>query len=267
MGFCRYIGVLMELVLQVLITVIVFLLGASIYSFLNVVRFRLPRKMDFIRGRSICPACKRELTGKDLVPVFSYLLLRGRCRYCGDRIPADSLLTELVGGVSAALAGYILGWNIQTAVIWLFFSILFEVALLDAQTMEIPDGFVAALALIGLAGILTGPSLPLAERLIGVFSVSVPLLLLTLLIPGAFGGGDIKMMAACGLFLGWKLSLVALFLAVVTGGFYGIYLLAAGKKGRKEHFAFGPFLCAGMFLAYFWGTPLLDWYLGLLALN
>ena len=71
----------------------------------------------------------------------------------------------------------------------------------------------------------------------------------------------------CGLFLGWKLSLVALFLAVVTGGFYGIYLLAAGKKGRKEHFAFGPFLCAGMFLAYFWGTPLLDWYLGLLALN
>lgn len=147
-----------------------------------------------------------------------------------------------------------------------FLGMLAVVAYTDWRTMKIPDRFTLVLAVIGAVSVVTMPGIRLADRLIGVFSVSVPLLLITLIVPGAFGGGDIKLMGACGLLLGWKLSLVSLVLAVMTGGFYGIWLLAAGKKGRKEQFAFGPFLCLGMVVALFRGEELLAWYLGLCGL-
>ena len=92
--------------------------------------------------------------------------------------------------------------------------------------------------------------------------VSLPLYLLTIPVPGAFGGGDIRLTAACGIFLGWKLNLLALFLAVMGGGIYGMWLLATKRKGKKDHFAFGPFLCVGMAIAMFAGENILNWYLG-----
>lgn len=146
---------------------------------------------------------------------------------------------------------------------FLFFVILFLVAAADIKTMEIPDKYVIAILVLGLVSLVTIPDRPLADRLIGMCCVSLPLAAITLLIPGAFGGGDIKLMGACGLLLGWKLSLLSFFLAIVTGGFFGAYLLVSGRKGRKEHFAFAPFLCAGMAAAVLWGDVLLGWYAGL----
>lgn len=96
------------------------------------------------------------------------------------------------------------------------------------------------------------------------FSVSLPLFAITLAVPGAFGGGDIKLMAVIGFFLGWKMSLTAFMLAVFSGGIYGIGLLLSKKKGAKEHFAFGPFLCAGTALTLFVGEWLLSWYLSII---
>ncbi|MDO4566903.1 MAG: A24 family peptidase, partial [Oscillospiraceae bacterium] len=101
------------------------------------------------------------------------------------------------------------------------------------------------------------------ERLIGVFAVSLPLLLITLFIPGAFGGGDIKLMAVCGFALGWRLALLAAFIGILTGGIYGVYLLAAKKKERKEHFAFAPFLSLGCAVSLLFGESILSWYLSL----
>ncbi|MDO5407494.1 MAG: A24 family peptidase [Eubacteriales bacterium] len=159
-----------------------------------------------------------------------------------------------------------MGGVLSAVTVAAFLVMLAAVALTDWITMEIPDRFTAALAVIGVVSIVTMPEISPGSRLAGVFSVSVPLFLMTYFIPGAFGGGDIKLMGACGLLLGWKLSLVSLVLAILTGGSYGIWLLAAGKKGCKDHFAFGPFLCLGMFLALFWGEELVDWYLGLCGL-
>lgn len=237
--------------------------GASIFSFLNVVIYRVPRQESFVIGTSYCPGCGHRLSGLDMIPVFSWLFLRGRCRYCGGKIPARDTLVEFFGGCMALLCGYKIGYNLAILTVFAFLCMISVVALVDMDTMEIPDGFVLVILLIGLASIRTMPGIPLTERLIGIISVSVPLLLITMVVPGAFGGGDIKLMGACGLLLGWKLSLISLFLAVLTGGLYGIYLLAARKKGRKEHFAFGPFLCLGMLTALFWGRELLSWYLGL----
>ena len=242
------------------------LFGACIFSFLNVVIYRVPRQLSFVRGRSQCPGCGHCLTGLDMVPVFSWLFLRGRCRYCGGKISARYTWIELFGGCIALLCVFKIGFNLAAFTAFAFLGMLTVVAFVDIDTMEIPDELVLAIFLIGLISIVTMPGTALVGRLIGMIAVSLPLLLITLVVPGAFGGGDIKLMSACGLLLGWKLNLVALLLAILGGGLYGMYLLACKKKGRKEHFAFGPFLCAGMLIALFWGNQLADGYLRLSGL-
>ena len=138
-------------------------------------------------------------------------------------------------------------------------GILLSVSLIDAETQIIPDRLNLALAVCGAVSVLLSPAdwLP---HVIGAFCVSVPMFLLCLVIDGAFGGGDIKLMAAAGLFLGWQNTLLAMFFGIVFGGMYGIYLLAAKKAGKKDHFAFGPFLCAGIVIAMLFGGPVLEWY-------
>ena len=134
-----------------------------------------------------------------------------------------------------------------------------SVSLIDAETQTIPDRLNLALAVCGAVSVLLSPAdwLP---HIIGALCVSVPMFLLCLVIDGAFGGGDIKLMAAAGLFLGWQNTLLAMFFGIVFGGVYGIYLLAAKKAGKKDHFAFGPFLCAGIVIAMLFGGPVLEWY-------
>lgn len=244
--------------------------GASVFSFVNVVVYRLPRKMNYCTGKSICPACERALKGAQMIPVFSYLFLRGKCGYCKSAIPFRYVFMEIIGGV---LALFTFIWYVdfihfemsalfKFLLVFTFLSVLAAIAFIDADTMEIPNGLVLFAAVLGLGAVFLFPQISLIDRGIGILSVSVPFLLLALAISGAFGGGDIKLMAACGLFLGWKLNLVALFFALITGGAYGVYLLASKKKGRKDHFAFGPFLCAGVALSLFFGQLALNGYLG-----
>ncbi len=145
-----------------------------------------------------------------------------------------------------------------------FLCVLAVVAWTDHRTMEIPDILPAAILFLSVAAYLTGREPDLFSRFIGFFSVSLPMLLMTLAIPGAFGGGDIKLMAACGAFLGWRTALESSFFAILGGGIWGIWLLISGKAGRKDHFAFGPFLCAGAVIAFFGGDQILGWYLSLL---
>lgn len=163
-----------------------FALGASIFSFLGVVIWRLPRGESVVKGRSHCPACARTLSPAELVPCLSFLVQGGRCRGCGARIPARDFCLEVLGGVCSCACAY------------------------------------------------------------------------------AFGGGDIKLMAGAGFFLGARLTVVAAFLGILLGGGFGALLLAAKKADRKTRFAFGPFLCIGIAAAMFFGERLADWYIGLL---
>lgn len=245
-----------------ILTVLIFILGSCIFSFLNVVIYRLPRKLDFVTGRSMCPSCGHMLGAMDMIPVFGWVFLKGKCRYCGGKVSARYPAVELLGGALGVLCLHYYGMNPGAIVAFAFLCILTVVSFVDLDTMEIPFPLVVAAALTGVLSCLFFPEISLAERGIGILCVSLPLYLLTLLIPGAFGGGDIKLMAACGIFLGWKLNLLALFFAVMGGGIYGIWLLATKRKGKKDHFAFGPFLCAGIAAAMFAGKNILDWYLG-----
>ena len=249
---------------------VIFLIGASVFSFLNVVVYRLPRKMNYVSGHSVCPNCENKLKWYQLIPIFSYIFLGGKCGFCKNKISFRYTLMEILGGVFAlgSFLWYVDLFNLdfyallRSILVFALLGVLTTIAFIDGDTMEIPNGLVIFVAVFGILSYFLFPEIGIMDRIIGIFSVSVPFLLLTLAIDGAFGGGDIKLMAACGLFLGWKLSLVALFFALLTGGAYGIYLLISKKKDRKDHFAFGPFLCVGVALSQFFGQIVLNWYLG-----
>lgn len=193
---------------------------------------------------------------------LNVVILRGRYHSCKEPILLRHLFVELIGGCAALLSVWYYGFRLQTVVIFAFLCMMTVISFVDMDTMEIPNGFVMGVFMAALVSVFVFSEISLFERMIGLFSVSVPLLFITLTVPGAFGGGDIKLMAAGGLFLGWKLSLVSFLCAVLTGGVYVVYLLVSGKKGKKDCFAFGPFLCIGMTMALFWGDMIIEWYMG-----
>ncbi len=291
----------MVTILYIVLLVLVFALGAMIGSFLNVVIYRLPRKENFVSGRSYCPNCHHELKALDLVPVASYLFLGKTCRYCTKPISPRYMLIEcLTGGLAllsylaflppggfllplgsselfsltAKEAGLMAEWLpfemsaylgavIATLMVFFVLCLLVVVTFIDADTMEIPNSLPLWLAFLGIISFAFGPTaaLPWYDHLIGAVCISAPMLLLAFIVIGSFGLGDVKLIAAAGLFLGWQLTLLATFIGIIIGGAYGIYLLATRKKGRKEHFAFGPALCMGIALSIFAGEPLLVWYM------
>ena len=263
----------MLLLIEFLLGAIQFMAGAALFSFLNAAAYRLPRGMKLVNDHSACPQCGARLTAPDLIPVVSWLALRGRCRHCGAKIPVRYLLMELTGGGLALLciarfgasSAGLFGFSAPALLSLCFLGILTAIALIDGETQTIPDRLNLAVAVCGVLALFFMPGVTPAARLIGAACVSVPMFLLCLAVPGGFGGGDIKLMAAAGLFLGWKLTLLSAFLAILGGGAYGAYLLAAKKKARRDHFAFGPFLCAGMVVALFLGEPILGWYLQFFA--
>ncbi|MDO4331120.1 MAG: A24 family peptidase [Eubacteriales bacterium] len=143
-----------------------------------------------------------------------------------------------------------------------FFTLLAVIARMDQKTMKIPDGLVWAVAAVGAVSVFTMPETGLTSRIAGMLAVSLPILFISMAAPKAFGGGDIKLMAAGGLFLGARLIATAFVFGIVSGGICGLALWITGKKGRRDVFPFGPFLCAGMALGYFWGDAAWRWFWG-----
>ncbi|MDO4545787.1 MAG: prepilin peptidase [Bacillota bacterium] len=246
-----------------------FLFGICIGSFLNVVIYRVPNHISVAKGRSFCPKCGESLKAIDLVPVVSFLCLKRRCRYCGEPISGRYPLVELLGGIFFVISVAVYGITWQSLITFMAACILIAIAFIDRDTMEIPNGLVLLLmipALLTAIPILAINDATIISKLIGVVAVALPMILMNLIISNSFGGGDIKLMAVCGFMLGWQSELVAIFIGLVTGGIYGIYLMTSGKKGRKDHFAFGPFLVVGIMVALYMGPALIGWYTSLFGL-
>lgn len=238
--------------------------GACVFSFLNVLVYRLPRALNFVSGRSFCPNCEHSLSYADTVPILSFLFLRGKCRYCKSPISWRYTIVEALGAALSVLCFLRSETLLLFALNFVFLFLLTAVSLIDIDTMEIHPALQYALLALAACSCLLNPSLGLLARGIGAICVSLPMFIIERIIPDGFGFGDIKLMAIAGLFLGWKLTLLSFFLAILTGGVYGIYLLLIRKKGRTEHFAFGPFLCLGMCAALFYGELMINWYISLL---
>lgn len=252
--------------MQVYWGVVTFLFGIVVGSFLNVLIYRLPRELNIAKGYSFCPACHHRLYPVDLVPVFSWLFLRRRCRYCGEPIswvyPAVELANALLW-VGCYIAFGLTGEALAAAGIC---SALIVVAFCDWQHREIPDSMNITIALMGVILVFVSNALALKERLIGAICVSGVLFLLAFVTGGrAMGGGDIKLMAALGLCLGWKLTVFTTFLGALLGSITFVVLSKTKSKLGRE-VPFGTFLAAAGVIALFWGDQLLRWYFGLLGM-
>lgn len=177
--------------------------------------------------------------------------------------PAENRMVSLAGGILALVITGYYGMSMAALTLFLVSAVLVMITVIDAYTQTIPPVLNIILGALGLVSILTMPGISVAERVIGFFCISVPMFLIVLLVPGGFGGGDIKMMAASGILLGWKGNLAAFFIGLIIGGVYGAFLLISGKKGRKEHFAFGLCLSIGIFVSAYAGIGMriVDQYL------
>ncbi len=251
------------MILKILMECVVFILGTMVFSFLNVVIYRLPERKSVLKGSSICQKCGHDLSVKDMIPVLSWLLLKGKCRYCGGKISVRYALVELLGGVTAVFVSLYYGLNMQALTVFLFLSVMTVITFIDIDTMEIPPVLNFCIFLIGVLSIWTIGGISITDRIIGMLVISAPLYVLALF--GGFGGGDVKLMFAAGFLLGWKATVAGFFIGIIIGAVYAGYLLIKKLKGMKAEVAFGPFLCLGMAVAVFVGEKLLDIYISFLG--
>ena len=249
--------------------VIAALFGLCIGSFLNVVIWRLPRGGSLVKPeRSECPSCHHVLGGVDLLPLLSYLMLRGKCRHCGAAISARYPLVEGTTCVLFVACFFRFGWSSALIASAALVSVLVVCVLVDIDHMLVLDEVLIA---GGIAAILMNAAFSALcswqDMLLGIVAGAAPLALVALAagkITGqrAMGGGDIKFMAMAGAFLGWQNALLALVLGSVGGGLVLGALLAAKKISLHRRVPFIPMLAGGAALALFFGKALLGWYLG-----
>ncbi|WP_303869934.1 A24 family peptidase [Acetobacterium wieringae] len=249
---------------QFILYLYIFVIGMVIGSFLNVVIYRVPREISVAKGRSFCPNCNAPIKGYHNIPVFSYFWLRGKCVDCGEPIAIRYPLVELFAGLLAVLIFAVYGFSFEWLVVFSAGAILICITMIDFDTMTIPNGLIIALIIPALLSFFVFPQVGLLSRVIGIVVISLPMLVLALFIPDAFGGGDIKLMAVAGFMLGWGNTLLATFIGVVLGGVVAVYLLV--KKTADKHMAFGPYLAIGIMTALLFGDIIIGWYLNLFGL-
>lgn len=248
---------------------LVFLCGACAGSFINCAADRYALKESIFRGRSHCPSCGHTLGILDLFPILSYLFLRGRCRYCQAHIPIRCLVTEIFGGLFFLSAAARFGFSFQTLEACLLLAALFAVALIDLDTMEIPDGILVFCVLIFLL-FLPAHSAPLTRLRDGALSALIfggGFLILSLFMDfvlkrESLGGGDIKLFATLGLFFGgWK-SLLLIILSCLVGL---LFFLACCRHGdRRKEFPFGPSIAFAAWIVLLFGQNIINFYLSLI---
>ena len=239
----------------------IFILGIIVGSFLNVCILRLPKGNDIIKERSHCLGCGSVLKWYELIPLVSFILQLGRCRHCGMRLSWQYPLVEAANGLIWIGFFWLYGMSMTTVLYAACASVLIIVAVVDFRTYEIPPGLNICIGILGLMNLLFNweawPS-----YVAGFFAVSSLFLVIYLLTKGrGIGGGDIKLMAAAGLLLGWQGIILALMVGATLGSVIHVILMIWKGKGRV--LAFGPYLAAGIFVAMAAGEPIIAWYAGL----
>lgn len=236
--------------------------GLVIGSFVTVVGHRVPRGESIVGPRSRCTTCGAQIAAYDNIPVFSWAVLRGRSRCCGDRISARYPLTELtLGALYLATVAVLWGDTTELALGLVFVTALLAVTLTDLDRRVIPNKVLLVAAVAGVAIAALGDPSSLPERAIAAAAAGGGLFLVALAYPRGMGLGDVKLAAVMGLFLGRNVA-PALLVALLAGSLVGLVLIARhGAEARKRAIPFGPFLALGGVVALLAGDQLVDWYL------
>lgn len=243
--------------------ILVFIIGSCIGSFLNVCIYRIPNNEDITITRSHCFNCGNVLKWYDMFPVISYLVLKGKCRNCHAKISVQYPIVELLNGILYLFIFYIKGIEIETLIICFLSSCLIVLSVIDWRIYEIPVGLNVFIAILGVINLIIHYT-DWTNYLIGAFCVSGFMLLLFIVTKGrGIGGGDIKLMFAAGLLLGWQNIILAFALGCIIGSV--IHLMRMKISGQDHVLAFGPYLSVGIMIAALYGRQIVSAYLSLIV--
>lgn len=247
--------------------VLIFILGLIVGSFSNVCIYRIPRNESIIYPASHCPKCRSNISPKDNIPLLSFILLKGRCRNCKSKISIQYPIVELLTGFIYLIIYLIFGLSVQTLIYIILSSALIIIAFIDLNEQIVPD-------VISLPGIVVGfilsffiPYISFINSSLGVIVGGGIILIIGLagsviFKKEAMGGGDVKLAAMIGAFLGWRYIIISLFLGFFLGAVAGIFLILSKIKSREDVVPFGPFIVLGSFITLLWGEKIIIWYIG-----
>lgn len=250
--------------------------GITIGSFLNVCIYRIPKNESLSKQSSHCPKCNNKIKAYDLIPLFSWLFLRGKCRYCKEKI---SPRYPIVEGLNALV--YILAFSyidmfetpLHGVITALFFSILIVIGFIDYDTLEIDVRLLFGILILGVLSAVFTDTLPLKARIIGVFCVSVPFFIIgelsSIYIKKKTGEkmrgielGDTLLMLCSGFLIGYKAIIASAFIGILIAAVVGVI---NKLKTKESKFAFGPYLAIGIFAGFFLGEKIINWYINLIT--
>jgi leader peptidase (prepilin peptidase)/N-methyltransferase len=262
-----------ELPFKLMIYTIVFLFGICIGSFLNVVIIRLPRHESLIKRSSHCMTCGTKIRPIDLIPVFSWLLLRGKCHACGEKISPRYPIVESLNGILYVLTFMILDINAKAIITCVLMSLLIVIGFMDWDTQEIDLIIVGMILLLAVPAAIFTDDVELKHRIIGAFVISVPFFIIGELSRPiirkrfeedfrAIELGDTILMFAAGALLGTQAVIVSALIGIIAAAVFGLIIKFATKESK---FAFGPYLSMGIAVAMLWGNQIASWYIDLLT--
>jgi len=248
----------------------IFAFGLCVGSFINVCIYRLPSNQSIVYPRSFCPRCEVPIRFYDNIPVLSYILLLGRCRHCKARIPFRYVLVEIAGGAFAVLTYLKFGLSVEALLYYLFIAALLVITYIDIDHRIIPDVISIPGIPAGFAASFFLPALSYRDSLMGIFIGGGTLYGIAwayhaLTRKEGMGGGDIKLLAMIGAFIGWKGVLFTVFVSSAVGTVCGMAVMLHQRGGMKLAIPFGPFLSIGAIAYVYFGPDLISWYFGMLG--
>jgi leader peptidase (prepilin peptidase)/N-methyltransferase len=242
------------------------LYGLLIGSFLNVCIYRIPREESIVFPSSHCPNCGTSLKWCDLVPVLSFIVQGGKCRYCGEKISPQYPIIELLNATIYLFIYSQFDFSLELLFYAIIFSILIIITVIDLQHMIIPDILVIMILVSTIiyklvSYLLYSNSPEILNSIGGLVLSSLLFILIILISKGGMGGGDVTLIGALGFILGIKKVFLTIFLSFILGAIISIFLLITKIKGKKDPIPFGPFIILGFFITVFWGEGLISWYI------
>ncbi|MBE6062358.1 MAG: prepilin peptidase [Clostridium butyricum] len=246
--------------------IFVFILGLVIGSFLNVCIYRIPMNESIIFPASHCTSCKHSLHVLDLIPVMSYLMLKGRCRYCENRISIRYPILELFNAILYLLIYYKFGIDILTLKYCMLVSLLIVISIIDYNTQNVYSITILVGVVISSLFILIQYILYDQSSFNFILGGIIGALIIGLVVfaTKGMGEGDIEIAGICGLFIGYKIIFLSLFIAIIVGGIFAIGILLLKVKEAKDKIAFGPFIAIGTIISIMYGSELIEMYIKLL---
>ncbi|WP_249028864.1 prepilin peptidase [Tannockella kyphosi] len=222
-----------------------FIVGSIIGSFMNVLIYRIPKNIGFIKGRSYCPSCHHMIAWYDLIPFVSYLFLKGKCRHCHQKISISYPIIELLAGVLLVGITYCYPRRLEALLLYLLIATLVVMSKIDMDTNQVYHCLLLWLCMIGIVyQFIYGTSFK--ECLQSMLCVSLFLWIVTKIVPDSFGMGDIYLYGIIGLFLSWQDCVLSFYIAVLTGSVYGLL-----KMGQEKQIPFVPFISLGVLVCLF----------------